>query len=88
MRYHDRLEELLPALPKSKAPAQTFEEAKYLRQLVADRTPVCVKMITGEEAEGTIEYWDQSFLRITREPDEPNLFVFKHSIRYIEILED
>lgn len=77
-----------PALPKSKAPAQTFEEPKYLRQLVAERTPVRVKLVTGEEAEGTIEYWDQAFIRLTREPDEPNLFIYKHSIRYIEELED
>lgn len=75
-------------MPKSKAPAQTFEEPKYLRQLVTDRTPVRVKLTTGEETEGTIEYWDQGFIRLTREPDEPNLFIYKHSIRYIEELED
>ncbi len=81
-------EEILPDLPKSKAPAQTFEEPKYLRELVADKTPVCVKLTTGDEAEGWIEYWDQDFIRLNCEPDDPNLFIFKHSIRYIEILED
>ena len=76
------------SVPKYKAPAQTFEEVTYLKKLVAEKTPVCVKLTTGEETEGTIEYWDQGFIRLTREPDEPNIFIFKHSIRYIEELED
>jgi len=75
-------------LPKSKAPAQTFAEPQYLKQLVEQRTPVSVKLITGEEFDGTIEYWDQSFLRLTREPENPNLFIFKHDIRYIAILSE
>jgi len=75
-------------LPKSKAPAQTFEEPKALKQLVEAQTPVRVKLISGEEFEGTIEYWDQAFLRLTREPDNPNLFIFKHEIRYVAILAD
>ncbi len=71
------------AKSKSKAPAQTFEEARYLRKLAATRAPVRVRLLSGEEVEGFIEYWDQSFIRITREPDAPNLFIFKHDICYI-----
>ena len=37
----------------------------------------------GEEVAGTIEYYDQSFIRITRD-GEPNLFIFKHDIKYIQ----
>ena len=44
---------------------------------------VRVKMADGEEVDGTIEYYDQSFIRITRE-GAPNLFVFKHDIKYIQ----
>lgn len=41
-----------------------------------------IKLADGEEVEGTIEYYDHSFLRITRE-GAPNLFIFKHDIKYL-----
>lgn len=74
-------------MPKSKAPAQTFEEAEELRRLVEAQSQVRVKLLDGNEYEGTIEFWDQAFLRLTRASDEPNLFIFKHEIRYIAELE-
>ena len=43
---------------------------------------VRVKLTGGEEVAGVIEYYDQSFIRLTRE-GEPNLFIFKHDIKYI-----
>jgi host factor-I protein len=66
----------------ARAPEQTFEEAKYLKQLIENATPIRVKMEDGEEVAGTIEYYDQSFIRLTRK-GEPNLFIFKHDIKYI-----
>lgn len=69
---------------KSPRPAeQTFEEAKYLKQLIEQATPVRVKMTDGEEVVGIVEYYDQSFIRLTRE-GEPNLFIFKHDIKYLQ----
>ena len=65
-----------------RAPEQTFEEAKYLKQLIENATPVRVKMVDGDEVVGTIEYYDQSFIRLTR-VGEPNLFIFKHEIKYL-----
>ena len=67
----------------SRAPEQTFEEVKYLTQLIEKSAPVRVKMMDGEEVVGVIEYYDHSFIRLTRE-DEPNLFIFKHDIKYIQ----
>ena len=67
----------------ARAPEQTFEEAKYLKQLIENATPIRVKLADGEEVAGTIEYYDQSFIRITRK-GEPNLFIFKHDIKYIQ----
>jgi sRNA-binding regulator protein Hfq len=67
----------------ARAPEQTFEEAKYLKQLIENATPVRVKLEDGEEVAGTIEYYDQSFIRLTRK-GEPNLFIFKHDIKYIQ----
>jgi sRNA-binding regulator protein Hfq len=31
---------------------------------------------------GTVEFYDQNFIRLTRK-DGPNLFLFKHDIKYI-----
>ena len=39
-------------------------------------------MVDGDEVTGTIEYYDQSFIRLTRD-GEPNLFIFKHEIKYL-----
>lgn len=65
-----------------RAPEQTFQEVKYLKQLIENATPVRVKMVDGEEVSGTIEYYDKSFIRITRD-GLPNLFIFKHDIKYL-----
>jgi host factor-I protein len=67
----------------ARAPEQTFEEAKYLKRLIENATPVRVKMADGEEVVGIIEYYDQSFIRLTRD-GEPNLFIFKHDIKYLQ----
>jgi host factor-I protein len=55
---------------------------KYLKRLIENATNVRVKLIDGEEVTGTIEYYDKSFIRITRR-GEPNLFIFKHEIKYL-----
>jgi host factor-I protein len=39
-------------------------------------------MADGEEVKGIIEYYDQRFIRVTRE-GLPNLFIFKHDIKYL-----
>ena len=67
----------------ARAPEHTFEEAKYLKQLIENATTVRVKMADGEEVVGIVEYYDQSFIRLTRE-GEPNLFIFKHDIKYLQ----
>jgi sRNA-binding regulator protein Hfq len=65
-----------------KPPDQTFEEAKYLRKLVDKGIPISVKLIDGEEVTGTIEFYDATFIRLTR-VGAPNLFIFKHDIKYL-----
>jgi sRNA-binding regulator protein Hfq len=68
--------------PKIKPPDQTLEEVKYLRHLIDQEIPVRVRMRTNEEFIGTIEFYDSSFIRLTRE-DGPNLFIYKHDIKYL-----
>lgn len=67
---------------KSKAPATTLEEPKYLRALITAKTPVMVKNTTNEVFYGTVEYYDNRFIRLTRR-GAPNLFLFKHDLKYI-----
>ena len=69
--------------PKAKRPPeQTFEEIKYLKHLIEKKVPVCVRLSDNETVEGIVEYYDQRFLRITR-AGKPNLFIFKHDIKYL-----
>jgi sRNA-binding regulator protein Hfq len=67
---------------KSKAPEQTFEEVKYLRHLIDNEVPVLIRLSSNEEIEGTIEFYDANFIRVTRH-NQPNLFLFKHDIKYL-----
>src|SRR6266566_1862573 len=66
----------------ARPPEQTLEEIKYLKRLIDQKIPVCVKLSDDEEVRGTIEYYDQRFIRITR-MNAPNLFIFKHDIKYL-----
>jgi host factor-I protein len=70
------------ASSKTKAPEQTLEEPKYLRRLADNAVPVRVRLTNNEELEGTIEFYDESFIRLTR-PGQPNVFVYKHDIKYL-----
>lgn len=74
-------------MPESKAKSarpheQTLEEIKYLKHLIEKKIPVRVKLSDNEEVEGVVEYYDKRFIRVTR-TGEPNLFIFKHDIKYL-----
>jgi sRNA-binding regulator protein Hfq len=71
-----------PKAKHSRPVEQTFEEVRYLKHLIDTKALVCVKLVDGEEVRGTIEYYDQRFIRITRDK-VPNLFIFKHDIKYL-----
>ena len=69
-------------ISQAKAPDQTFEEVKYLRHLIDDHVPVRVRLSDNQEVNGVVEFYDANFIRITR-TGEPNLFLFKHDIKYL-----
>ena len=69
-------------ISKTKAPAQTFEEVRYLRHLIEERIPVRVRLTDNQEVDGTVEFYDVNFIRLTRH-GQPNLFLFKHDIKYL-----
>ncbi|MGI8746580.1 MAG: Hfq-like protein [Bryobacteraceae bacterium] len=67
---------------QQKAPEQTFQEVKYLRHLIEHGIPVRLRLSDNSEVTGLIEFYDANFIRLTR-AGEPNLFVFKHDIKYL-----
>ncbi len=60
----------------------TQQEVGYLRRLIDQNIPVSVKIRGGEMVSGVIEYYDTSFIRLTRE-GQSNLFIFKKDILYL-----
>ncbi len=71
---------------KTRAPESTHEETKYLRHLADEHVPVRVRLSDNQEVDGIVEFFDESFIRITRK-GEPNLFLFKHDIKYLMEIE-
>ena len=72
----------MPGTSKTKAPEQTFEEARYLRSLSENQVPVRIRLTDNSEVEGIVEFYDLSFIRLTR-TGQPNLFLYKHDIKYL-----
>ncbi|MBY0505280.1 MAG: RNA chaperone Hfq [Bryobacteraceae bacterium] len=70
------------AKAKTLAPDSTSAEPVYLKQLIEASTPVVVKLQNNSLLRGTIEYYDRHLIRLTRK-DAPNLFVYKHEIKYL-----
>lgn len=70
------------AKPKPKVSDHTFEEGKYLKHLVDNDVRVRIRLENNEEVTGTIEFYDTGFIRLTRE-NGPNLFIYKHDIKYL-----
>jgi len=66
----------------NRAPDQTLQEVQYLKGLIERQVTVCVKLRNNEEVHGVIEYYDNAFIRVTRN-SAPNLFIFKHEIKYL-----
>ncbi len=65
-----------------KAPDHTQQEVQYLQRLVDERIPVRVRMSDNQEVEGLIEFYDATFIRLTRE-GSPNLFLYKQDLKYL-----
>ncbi len=77
----EREEEQAPS-GSERAPTETQRENAYLKELVQNETEVVVKLRSGEQLTGYIEYYDKRFIRLTRE-GAPNLFIFKKDIKYL-----
>jgi len=71
---------------KTRAPESTHEETKYLRHLADQAIPIRVILSDNQEIDGIVEFFDESFIRITRQ-GEPNIFLYKHDIKYLMEIE-
>jgi sRNA-binding regulator protein Hfq len=72
-------------ISKIKAPDHTYAEARYFDHLIEDKVPLRVRLADNQEVDGTMEFYDSRFIRLTRK-DAPNLFLFKHEIKYLHEL--
>lgn len=70
------------AKAKTKAPDTTFHEVAYLRELIASQQPVRITLEDSTVHDGSIEYFDQGFIRLTA-AGGPNLFIYKDEIKYL-----
>lgn len=68
-------------------PESTSAEAFYYLKQMNGQTPMVVVLDNGERLRGHIEWYDKRCLKVHRE-GEPNLLVFKHTIKYLYKQED
>lgn len=61
---------------------QTHAEAFYFQKQMQTRTPLVVVLKDGEEVHGYIDWYDRNCIKIARS-GQPNLLIYKQSIRYI-----
>ncbi len=63
-------------------PDGTAAEAFYYLKQMNNETDMVVVLDNGEQLRGHIEWYDRGCLKVNRE-GEPNLLIFKHSIKYM-----
>ncbi len=63
-------------------PEQTNAEQYYYLKQMANKTPMLVKLLDGEEIHGVIEWYDRDCIKVNRET-EPNLLFPKCQIKYM-----
>jgi len=68
--------------PRSAPPAETGQEASFLRALGLNQAQVSIRLVNGEVVTGWVEYYDERMVRLTRN-GAPNLFIYKDQIAYI-----
>ena len=71
-----------PARRRAVPPEQTSAEAFYYLKQMNNRTPMVVVLDDGEQLRGHIEWYDRGCIKVHRE-DAPNMFVYKHCIKYL-----
>jgi sRNA-binding regulator protein Hfq len=68
---------------KSAPPEQTHAENFYYQKQIQAKTPMVVVLNDGEEIRGIIEWYDRNCIKINRTGGQPNLLIYKPSIKYL-----
>jgi host factor-I protein len=67
---------------KTAPPEQTHAENFYYQKQMQSKTPMVVVLQDDEEIHGVIEWYDKYCLKLNR-TGEPNLLIYKPSIKYM-----
>ncbi len=67
---------------KQAPPEQTNAESYYFTKQMQNKTAMVVVLDDGTELRGWIEWYDRNCIKLNR-TDGPNLFIYKHAIRYM-----
>jgi len=68
---------------KTAPPEQTNAENFYYQKQMQSRTPMVVVLKDGEEIRGVIEWYDRDCIKLNRAGSQPNLLIYKPSIKYL-----
>lgn len=68
---------------KSAPPEQTHAENFYYQKQMQGRTMMVVVLKDGEEIRGIIEWYDRDCIKLNRTGSQPNLLIYKPSIKYL-----
>jgi len=75
------------AKKKSHPPFETHAENYYFLKQMNKKTQVAIVFTDGEIIEGYIEWYDRQCIKLNRN-GQPNLLIYKSSIKYIYKLEE
>jgi host factor-I protein len=67
---------------KTAPPDQTNAENFYYQKQMQSKTPMVIVLSDGEEIHGTIEWYDRTCIKVSRD-GSPNLMIYKPSIKYL-----
>ena len=68
---------------KTPPPEQTHAENFYYQKQMQAKTPMVVVLKDGESMEGVIEWYDRNCIKINRTGGQPNVLIYKPSIKYM-----
>jgi host factor-I protein len=68
---------------KTPPPEQTHAENFYYQKQMQSKTPMVVVLKDGEHIHGVIEWYDKRCLKVNRADGQPNLLIYKPSIKYL-----
>jgi sRNA-binding regulator protein Hfq len=72
-----------PHARKPAPPEQTHAENFYYQKQMQARTPLVIVLKDGEEIRGLLEWYDKRCLKVDRTDGQPNILIYKPSIKYI-----